>query len=987
MSTSLCANIENIKGTYTILNDNYKDFSLVYGTIAAESGYLMRLYDYGTLGKDIAQAPAVVKLARTFFHRDPGQTGLGDFVLTVEIRIANDDDKQAIINGIAWTLAKITQLRKLPQHHPGLGELHAKIKKLSIRKGELSSYMNSLKQLSHRAPVEDIVRCIQDTEDNDLKLFKLLWTAYQEESSPDPIFPPGSTNAVILGIVYKIAGDHKEWIKGFYQKLNEQMGNKNETIFANQKLADSQEPSWQSWVEERFDMTNTEQLSQLWKTVEQCNPRNLSELRSNFEQIVYLALIPDRFPPVVSYTTAHYTYQPYITVPGAAPAVTETIGTRVHFPDCMETTLRNLTNFILYDAKTRTFKIPNDLNPIGELKSFYNTYVSTAHINNTQAHDAWTQVVENIPGASYAKELSERSIRYELNPSIANVMVILNHIFGLNLFADEQGNDPEEKLKNALTRVGKDFIKTYFPKLCNRLNLQLYGFFDPDGSKITLDEIDHKDSTGVKVRTKLSIVGRNTDIEIKTSPSHGEFEFFGGSEQSTPIVRWLSNNLATLMKLSNARRAMEPITLCYLTLYKQPDFSKTYLQNMPTNLHLNSFFYLPIENADYVYNKLLNTPASPLQQRRTPLSKHIFTLCFYLCSKVPDADQRTTCILQAYTIFIKSHNYQQEHQQEYRTALQLATDTIQTKHANGSLALFEAILEKEQGYQEASMAASQALQAHKVYESSTLFKLLFKKQQAYDQALAAASRALENGNFDEALELFGILVEQGQAYEQALEAVRVAYEHNKIYEILKILRLLVERDHGYDQALAAVQYILANQRYINSDVLAMVQALVRKEHGYQEAIEVASRAIKSEEQSGALDLFKALVGKGQAYDRAIEALRYALNNKQDFDASIPGLAWALVEKGQGYQDAIKMVETAEKMLAGSRTTPEQSQGLWLYIVNTLDLLESLVNQGKGYKEAQRAARVIMHCPYIRDESLQKRAHELAKLIEKKLQAP
>ncbi len=136
------ANIDNLKGTYSILKQEYKEFSLVYGAIALQSDYLMHLYDYGTFCKkrvkehedgsqtmvpDLSAAPAVVKLVHSFFYRVPGHMGRGDFVLTNTVRTASLEDQTAIVKALAWDLVQVKRIKKFIEDETQGGELKGKL--------------------------------------------------------------------------------------------------------------------------------------------------------------------------------------------------------------------------------------------------------------------------------------------------------------------------------------------------------------------------------------------------------------------------------------------------------------------------------------------------------------------------------------------------------------------------------------------------------------------------------------------------------------------------------------------------------------------------------------------------------------------------------------------------------------------------------------------------------------------------------------------
>ena len=297
------ANIDNLKNSYSILKDDYKHLSIIHGAIADEKYYLMNLYDYGSFGEeidiadqngvmhkvpDVKNSPAVVKLVHFFFHRNPGAMNQTDFVLTRKFRDATLEEKEPIIQAIADMI--------------GIAQTTKKITALDAR------FKQKLKL---------------DKLQNSAQLFKaFILNSYIEERGNKAILPENTTNTVLLGIVYRLAGDNKSLIKMFYEKLNEAItnGNGKESIFVNGKIPDN-------WVTEKFDYTQKEIIAAQVKAIK---PNEIEAVIKNFENIVYLTLLPGNYPPLPGYIKANYFYDK------ANPEK------QVSFTDCMDNTLRNI---------------------------------------------------------------------------------------------------------------------------------------------------------------------------------------------------------------------------------------------------------------------------------------------------------------------------------------------------------------------------------------------------------------------------------------------------------------------------------------------------------------------------------------------------------------------------------------------------------------------------------------------------------------------
>jgi hypothetical protein len=354
------------------------------------------------------------------------------------------------------------------------------------------------------------------------------------------------------------------------------------------------------------------------------NATDTEQLRRSYEHIIYLGLLPGRYPKVAGYSTAFYSYNES----GQNKQVT--------FADCMETTLRNLTNIILYNPETQEFDVSKIKNtPTQQLQDFYRAFKSATSVEDSAAHNAWTAVVENIPFVSYNRETEDKTIKYELNPSLKNIILVFNHIFGLNLFESEPGDSLESKTRHAVSRG--DFIKVYFPQMCSSLGITCNGFFDNSGKEIELRDIDGMDyKGGIKITTKLTVASdaHNPDVIIKTHPGHGELSVVDTSE-ANPIGEWLKSNFTHLVRLSNQNLSAELINICYLALCRNArdvHILSHYLANISEKFRINGIFYLPIENADYVSSLIDTLYYLPGE---FVLDANMFKLFIGLCENIP----------------------------------------------------------------------------------------------------------------------------------------------------------------------------------------------------------------------------------------------------------------------------------------------------------------------------------------------------------------
>ncbi len=686
-----------------------------------------------------------------------------------------------------------------------------------------------------------------------------MWTAYQEEGKDESVFPPFSTDAIVLGIVYKIAGDSKVVLRSFYEKLNEMLVDSGDSIFNDPDIFKKE------WVDDTFKPGDVAQL----RDALAFNATDTEQLRRSYEDIVYLGLLPGRYPKVAGYSTASYSYNES----GQNKQVT--------FADCMETTLRNLTNIMLYNPETQEFDVSKIKNPpTQQLQDFYRAFKSATSVEDSAAHSAWTAVVENIPFVSYNRETEDKTIKYELNPSLKNIILVFNHILGLNLFESEPGNSLESKTSRAVSRG--DFIKVYFPQMCSSLGITCNGFFDDSGKEIELRDIDGMDyKGGIKITTKLTVASdaHNPDVIIKTHPGHGELSVVDKSEVNK-IGEWLKNNFTHLVRLSNQNLSAELINICYFALYQNAwdsNILSDYLTNISKKFRINGILYQPIENADYVSSLIDTLYYMPGE---FVLDANTFKLCLCLCKDIPDNNQKMKALLKMYIMFIKSN----EGQQEYQNAINIALEAIRIEDLNVNdyiQELFKILFEKGYGYNYAIKLASEIIESNKFekfYLALDIYKALVEKKQGYDDAIKAASRAMEqlapNNPYASAkvLDLFVALVEKEQGYKNAIEAASQAMklapgEYNVLDRALLISKALVEKGQCYEKAIEAVVQVMElaqGEDDVLDRALDVFKALVEKEQGYEKAIEVASQAIKSSVpyvQERSLELCKVLIEK------------------------------------------------------------------------------------------------------------------------------
>ena len=105
----------------------------------------------------------------------------------------------------------------------------------------------------------------------------------------------------------------------------------------------------------------------------------------------------------------------------------------IEFPDCGETSLRNLLNVLSYDQKARVFNLDiikalqqessSEKQPT--VLDFYRAYPSTTKIKDRNTHNAWADVVSELPGRI---EYNKRN-KCDIDGAFNNMMNVIHALF------------------------------------------------------------------------------------------------------------------------------------------------------------------------------------------------------------------------------------------------------------------------------------------------------------------------------------------------------------------------------------------------------------------------------------------------------------------------------------------------------------------------------------------------------------------------------
>jgi hypothetical protein len=138
-------------------------------------------------------------------------------------------------------------------------------------------------------------------------------------------------------------------------------------------------------------------------------------------------------------------------------------GQRDHTPDCIETVLRNIILALITD-KGGNF-IPGLVTP--EFDAFFVRFGTRVSQASGLAHQAWGELVCNVPGVKYIHR-TDGGYEFEVAPSVRNLIVLLDHVFGLNIF---EGVIPEYSLDDGSSAIIQDVLPVLNKALAAKLGL------------------------------------------------------------------------------------------------------------------------------------------------------------------------------------------------------------------------------------------------------------------------------------------------------------------------------------------------------------------------------------------------------------------------------------------------------------------------------------------------------------------------------------
>jgi len=366
------------------------------------------------------------------------------------------------------------------------------------------------------------------------------------EASKTDVYFPSMTEGVLLGFLYTKAQSKEDFKKYFDAFFTIVRGGESGEIGEESKSPGDIPGTLinDAWVKDIYIKEDLDNIPTIKKWAELDN----TVLNKSFEAVVFKEIM-GRFylaplPP--------FSGDMDVTYKGKT------------FTNCMETTMLNLCNVYAYDSNKKIFTSRDGM--IAMIKNFYDTIqIDPVNIGKLNVHQAWSDCLQNIPGVAYnrlvidgARALAPIDTRgfihgvigedddekkeakesfsivmsdgqtvtlpkitiaggtyilidptapanqagFEVQPSLRNVIVIMNNLLGFELFEDED-------FETAFGR--KDFNTTYFPALCEKLEWEC---------EIGERDLDKDDYT----RTGLVIgfeAGRG-HVDLSVTSRHGE---------------------------------------------------------------------------------------------------------------------------------------------------------------------------------------------------------------------------------------------------------------------------------------------------------------------------------------------------------------------------------------------------------------------------------------------------------------------------------
>lgn len=464
-----------LKDTLACLNDDYKDLSLMHGGMASETRVIERMYDYGALGKrgDKIESKTIT-LVHKLFHRPPGSSGPAGFLVTKPLRELSNTKVAEFVASELVFFKRLPYEECFKQYQIKYKEFRSalvggvgdkKIKQLEkslgqARRALLTAFDTAPDHPPFESPLKELAHC-------PIKAFI--------ECMDNEYMPATMPQTILQALLYKktegeSTASRRAAFRTYYEWLDK-------------RLDCLAYPLPVTWEQDFFSSDQREQLLAETKTLPAAQA---------YERWVFLNLSPTDYPTLVSYGD--------VTVQG------------VGFTDCMENTLRNVSNFLAYNQQTGLFDCGLFERRLGtqvheSVKRFYEQYADPATVAQKGAHNAWAEATTALPNHVYCRalppishqkkdcvkieqetpvtaelcakkgyvSLPAHTLAYDMRPLIKNFMLTCDYLFGLQLFKDLSVDTwaRDGFITEQLPRV-IDALKAHVPATLNYADLEYH---------------------------------------------------------------------------------------------------------------------------------------------------------------------------------------------------------------------------------------------------------------------------------------------------------------------------------------------------------------------------------------------------------------------------------------------------------------------------------------------------------------------------------
>lgn len=482
--------INHLKDTYSILKDEYKYLSPVHGAIWMETQILKNYYKSGD------PKSSTIILIKELFNLIEDAFGV-----TRNVGMPAHYFSPEIIASIIGTIEKCTveDRKNLSKKIQGLICVHPDF--VQKAQGELKEkWDDENQQRILRQRIEKLSKAI---------IKSLEECGFWGESKYGRIYPPYTTHAILLGFLYKLANDKKD-LSAYFNTLSSVA---EKDIFTSSGRAIFTQKSWESSCFNKGEVDTILKASSKHSSKDLLTPflsavkQELGNKQDPFEAIVFAEITRQFYsrslPSVIGNRKEHIRFN-------GRP-----------FADCVEIASRNLCNFITFNQEELKF-IPiksGNLNPSQDLIKYYQGDCADATMHlRSDMYQIWGDLLQNVPGFIYAAMsskinpgeryerllgkdifnsskakpcfilLSKEDMKkvgienpkdqnnvkfgkepyvvadpasynvYALWPSLKNIIILMNHLFGLKLY-----DDPLAPFKDL------QFCSKYFPLMCDKL--------------------------------------------------------------------------------------------------------------------------------------------------------------------------------------------------------------------------------------------------------------------------------------------------------------------------------------------------------------------------------------------------------------------------------------------------------------------------------------------------------------------------------------